>query len=293
MKNRLSAFTFAEAFMAITILLILSAILFFSVDWLFSKSKDAKKITDLSEIKSKIVLSITEKNLTPKPNDNFEVIYSWALLWRQWVFWEENFINVWLSKPLKDPEYDLFYTYSVTDFSWEFELAAVLQDGESLNNGSEPKSSKEFSYITWDYNKHFVRTKSWTDDLIIASPSIVSSEQDNSDFQNIIWNDKIVLNMYWNFPANYSSKLDNDWTLSFSNNNFLVYNWDLNNLNQKSEQTSFITNLQNSIIYFDISDDRAYKSIKNVNVASQYDVTLLMYEYINNKMWWLPNVKVY
>jgi hypothetical protein len=58
--------------------------------------------------------------------------------------------------------------------------------------------------VKGDYNGFMVRTRLNGEETFIATPSIVASDTSNPDVVDIITNQKLVYNEFFNLPASYS-----------------------------------------------------------------------------------------
>ena len=123
------AVTLIELIVSITILMILTTIGFLSVRWWTTSARDAVRIDDVKNITTVIDLYHINRWAYPEPTNAVDITHSWATVWTQGGFWEDTIRQVGrIFWELKDPGYEVDYTYSVTNSRKEYQLSYVLED---------------------------------------------------------------------------------------------------------------------------------------------------------------------
>lgn len=290
------AFTLVEIIVVIAILAILWTIGFLSFSWYISQSRDAKRTSDIDNLNSSIELSLLDNSSYPIPDNPISVTYSWAVVWIQWTIWE------WVISHLKDfskvpldPLYNNEYTYSVLNWSDEFQIWTILEWNLLSNNSSDLlnksywANSKYYAYVKWNYNWIVAMVRVWSIYYFFAIPSILSSDLSESDLQKIIEKKAFVFNWYKNIPYNYKwNNIEMTWSFDFGwewvttlistwNINELSTNWDLLN--------NFWINLKNIYTWTDLEDNLKYKDI--IDMSTQEEILNIVWNILNDNLWWL------
>jgi len=121
--------TLVELMVSITIVTILAATWFILVKWWTNSARDTVRIDHINNINTAIDLYKVNRGQYPEPTDPVDVTYSWAIVWTQWWFWKDTIRQTGrIFWDLKDPGYNIDYTYSVTNSRKEYQLAYVLED---------------------------------------------------------------------------------------------------------------------------------------------------------------------
>jgi len=127
-----SAFTIPEMLVAITILTILSTIGFISFTGYTSQSRDVVRLSDINSIKKVLSLQKLDRGAFPVATNAVDVTYSWALVWSQWVFWDDSAAETGkIFWELKDPKYGNQYSYSVSNNKKEYQLGVYFEKSEN------------------------------------------------------------------------------------------------------------------------------------------------------------------
>lgn len=206
MKIKKQAFTLVELIVVMTILTILWTIGFLSFSDYSSDSRDLVRKTDIANSQKVLDLYYLNTNKFPEPHEWIDVVYSWAIVWSQWTFWETTF-NM-LNKiywNLKDPLTEDRYTYSVTRNRKEYELWSILENEEEeiIALTSQTHAASKKAYIVWNYNKIFAYAINWDNHYIISTPSIIATDLSDNNIINILWNKKLAYNWYDSLPSSY------------------------------------------------------------------------------------------
>lgn len=262
-QNTKSAFTLVELVVVITILAILWTIGFISIKWYSETARDSARLSDMNNIWKSLELFMIESWKYPIPDSNFQVSYSWWLVWTQWIFWSWVFTNVWkLSNIPLDPLTSTKYSYSVSSNKKEYQLWWISETGEySLNSFSNNVNAEweinAKALIIWNYNWIAIKSNKNSNCNVLALPSIITSEEE-SDLLNILSNDSLVYNWKWNLPSSFTwSKFKMKWWFWFTTTDIVAYS-DTNNCNQLysendwSKRTDMLTKIKdiydNSVI---------------------------------------------
>lgn len=127
-SNRYKAFTLVELIVSITILTILGFIAFISISSYSEQSRDSARISDIASLKTNLEIFHIEDWKYPEPTDFTLVSHSWAIVWKQGVFWDSTFVNAKrINKIPTDPLTDSYYTYSVTPKKMSFKLLELVK----------------------------------------------------------------------------------------------------------------------------------------------------------------------
>ena len=181
------AFTLIELIVVITILAILWTIAFIALQWYSANARDAKRISDIQNIKKSLELFSLNSWKYPFSDDWVDVSYSWQLLRKQWVVWDNVITNLSrnLNKKPTDPLTGLEYNYSVTYSQQEYEIlwmyennlfslsSPLLRKGDIFLNVNA--TEQNYPRIDWTYNQIAVITSRY----IVPTPSIING--------NVFW----------------------------------------------------------------------------------------------------------
>ncbi|MEF2175421.1 MAG: prepilin-type N-terminal cleavage/methylation domain-containing protein, partial [Candidatus Absconditabacteria bacterium] len=77
----LKSFTLIELIIVIAIIAVLGASAFLMLSQWMSKSRDSRKISDLSRIDTAINISITSKDKLPTPDNKSDITFGGAKVW--------------------------------------------------------------------------------------------------------------------------------------------------------------------------------------------------------------------
>lgn len=229
-------FTLVELIVTITILAILWTIAALSFNQYTSQARDTVRLSDLKTMESALEYYALENSSYPKPHNAKEITYSWAILWYEWTFWFQTIAELnTVSKPPRDPLTENEYTFSKTNIGNEYEIWILLENEKEDNSSLIVKKTYAWkdtlrTYITWNYNWKIIKTSTWWTDYIITSPSLITSDTENRNYEisEIFDNLKLAYFNFWNQPSSYSwVVLNNDFQnkFDFSNWDNLVFEW--------------------------------------------------------------------
>lgn len=291
-------FTLVELIVVITILAILSTIAFVSVQNYTKNSRDWVRISDVNAIKKNLELFITEKWFYPNPDNSVGMTYKWWLVWTQWTIWDTVIMNLGrINKKPTDPLVWNEYTYSITNFRNEYQIWTISEVGwftyiepsiltSKVYAASEKKAT---AIVTWTYNWKILKTSTGLVEYILALPSIISTNLNNSDITTIIDNKELVYNNYSNIPNSYK---DSWYTMTgwfdFNLNSIVVYSWSIKSLDQEENKLIFISNLKNAYFGSILATDPTYTEIVNTNTGSNRVWSLkIANNFILYNVWWI------
>ena len=207
-------FTLVELIVVITILAILGTIGFLSFLGYQSSARDSMRLADMQLIQRSLEYYKLQSGFYPDPQDFFAVTHSGSTAWKQGVFWEETrIITERLSNVPLDPTTANPYTYSVTHTWQEFQLASVLegwlfsyQDQDTLHTPQlTPQAHAQMlrARVIGNYNGRIITLYEPNRLIILWVPSIISSEIESVDIEDIYARGSFVLNQRSNLPSSY------------------------------------------------------------------------------------------
>lgn len=139
LHDKKSWFTLVELIVTATILVILTAVWFYSYSQNLVDARDSVRKSDIADLESKLKLYKQKRGAYPSPGDNFNILNSGVTVAQQGKMNEKVSLSTASSLP-KDPFTKQPYNYSITNNKQEFEIAL------SLENGDNP-----IALIEWDY----------------------------------------------------------------------------------------------------------------------------------------------
>lgn len=241
-KNR-KWFTIVELVVAMTILLVLTGLWFYSYTQNVVDARDSVRVSDIASVTSQLKLYKKARWAYPLPWDSFNLLNNGRIVAIQWVL-NENVTLTTLDKIPKDPSIGIPYSYSVTRNKQEFELALTL---ESSDTGT--------ALLEWDYKTVSINV---LPTIILAIPE---------------WADREIHDWVWAWSANRQLFVFNKW---YHNLPYTYEAW----YAPYSDGTSF-TDLLNdpNIEFWQNSDYRncteileSGKQISNAAVAEEYQI---------------------
>lgn len=271
-NNTKSAFTFIELVVIITILSILSFIAFYSLQWFSKQARDAKRVSDINNIKKALWIYIIKNWQYPQPSNSSTITFSWSNLWTQWTFWDWVFENVKIfsKKPL-DPLTWSEYTYSVSNNNIEYEISWInessyFQENNIINNALWNENIT--AYVDWTYNGLVSKTNIWTISYILAIPSITTRNINNTNLESIINEDNLVYNWYKNLPHSYVwSMLDTSWWFGYNTDLLVIFEWDISDLRESNNQLLLLDKLKEAYSWSILSEqDSILQKLSNLEI---------------------------
>ena len=133
-KNRKNTrwFTIVELVVAMTILLVLTGLGFYSYTQNVVDARDSVRVSDIASVSSQLKLYKKSRWAYPLPGDAFNILNRGRIVANQWLL-NENVTLTTLDKIPYDPSLEIPYTYSTTRNKQEFQLALTLESEETWN----------------------------------------------------------------------------------------------------------------------------------------------------------------
>lgn len=201
--------TIVEVIIIVTVIAILGVIAVISFMGNISETRDSKRISDLESIEKNLVIFKIQTGQYPLPDNGVDVTFNGTTVWTQGTFGENVNRNLWIfwNEFPTDSLYEVEYTYSTTPW-WEFQLGWILENYREISYApifgiSQAQARDAFAYILWDYNGLTTYAKQWPNSYFIATPSIISTDLENTDLIDIIQNQKISFKSFRNLPHTY------------------------------------------------------------------------------------------
>lgn len=198
--NNKNWFTLVELIVVIAILIILWTIVFISITWYSKSSRDARRVSDVSNIKKSLELFSINTWKYPVADNPISVSFSWDLLWKQWTLWDNIFRNLSsnLQKKPLDPLYEVEYIYSSTHTQKEYEVMSIFESDIVWNNlmNETFAANKHAVRVEWTFNQLFVMTSNY----LFPTPSIISSLGQNTEMTSSWAIASMVVTNWENFP---------------------------------------------------------------------------------------------
>jgi prepilin-type N-terminal cleavage/methylation domain-containing protein len=256
MINNKKAFTLVELLVTITIVSVLATIAFISFQWYRVSARDSVRLSDIWVLNNTLNYYHANNQKLPEPSELYDVTYSWAIVWSQWIFWQSMLKSVQnMSQIPTDPLTGLPYTYSVLKNKQEYQIAWILEWNQTsfINTAITPQayvadSNNAKALIKWNYNWKTVKTSSWTTTYILAVPTIISWDISLSWYQELIDQKKLVYKNYENLPGVYeNSDFDSNGGFDFSPNKIILFEWNINDIViDEKKRIDFLINMQNA-----------------------------------------------
>jgi len=236
----------------------------------FGTSRDAARITSVSQIIENMDLFKIDNWRYPNPDNSVTVTLSGAELWKQWEFWLLASQSLWVygSEYPQDPLYEYNYSYSVTNNDTEYQVWAILEDTKgSLDNGVTamiiPQAYAEVTtaYVRWNYNWFLARAIIWWNHHFVSTPSIIASDLSDTDVRTIIDNERLVFDQFFNLPSVYNEFVDTYWGFAFFPSEPVIFSGALSELQNRDTLTDFINEMKFTYASSQISTFETYQNL--------------------------------
>lgn len=188
-KNYFKWFTLIELIIVIAIIAVLWVSAFLILTQWISKSRDARRISDVNVLKQTLEIGSikNEASIYPIPDWELEIkTYWWAVAWTQWYWWETVRNIIWdstLTKVPVDPSTKTFYGYSVTNDRSKYQILARLDGKETFSMNLDKAYAEDttnfvvdekVANLEWNFDWALV-TSTWWIYFIWDVPSIFMS----------------------------------------------------------------------------------------------------------------------
>lgn len=292
-RKKLLAFSLLELIVVITILAILWTISFFNLNWYISNSRDVVRLESIKNIDFSIELFSVEKWFFPKPTDGVDITYSWATLWTQWSFWDDNFANVQkLSKKPVDVLTSSDFSYSVSNDGREYEIWAVMEwdflaQNKFISSTFAIWNVPARSLVMWEYNWKVLKTSTWWVAYILTIPTLLSYDISETDITKLIDKQTLAYKWFWNLPATYSGTIFKiDGWFEFDPNMLVIYSWDFSDLtNNENTWVTLLQNLQNSYSWTVLDWNPNFNELLSIDISDDWsskEAKIFSYELVKN-----------
>lgn len=277
--QKIRAFTLVELIVVITILAILWTIAFITLNWYSKQARDSSRISDLSTIKTSLELFYIDAGKYPLPTYYSDITYSWAVVWKQWTFWDSTFTNVWkLNKLPLDQLTNSKYTYSVLLNRNEYQLGWVLETDllwldlwDWLTSVSYAWEEEATAIVTGNYNEQMTKTLNESVCNVLSLPTIIASDiEESTNLVDIIENERFVFSWFKNLPSSYKkSKFRIDGWFKFKSKKLVVYT-DTNSCtelaNNETLRIQLLKNLQEAYSWTILEEEIGYSELLNTEI---------------------------
>lgn len=300
MKGNKKGVSIIELLISIFMVVILWTVWILSFVWYLSSVRDSHRVIELHNIDSVFRSYNLRSWRYPEPTDAQNIIYSWALVWKQWTYWDSVSDNIWYSRNVVDPLTWSKYSYSITNIRNEFSLAWVLEEEEKIvytklflkeTFAAWIWEKKWVAFVVWDYNWEIVPiTLNWVNN-ILAIPSIIASDLSSLDLVDIINNNELVYTNYENLPVSYkNTKFDLSSSIDFAANELLIFSWSITELNKIDNQITLIQKLSDSYSGSILWNKISISSVDKVDLFSvtpSKTIEIVACDFVNFKLKYL------
>ncbi|MEF2176123.1 MAG: fibrinogen-like YCDxxxxGGGW domain-containing protein [Candidatus Absconditabacteria bacterium] len=175
-KKFLKSFTLIELIIVIAIIVVLGASAFLMLSQWMSKSRDSRKISDLSRIDTAINISFTSKDKLPTPDNKSDITFGGAKVWELGFFGDDavNQIGGALTKTPFDPTTKAWYRYAV--WNNKYQLGTIIENEQFSKYLNRTYAQSYFTKVQGNYNQSIIVAKIGADDVIIPAPSLIVDE---------------------------------------------------------------------------------------------------------------------
>ncbi|EKE28888.1 MAG: hypothetical protein ACD_2C00271G0002 [uncultured bacterium (gcode 4)] len=278
---QIKAFTLVELIVVILILAILATIAFISFSSQSWSARDSTRLSDMTSLKKWFEMYSISSGKYPTPDNFVSVVYSWGVVWNQWVAWEGIYklIQKTLSKKVSDPLTEKDYNYSLASNNKEFQLAGNFENTVSLNGRFSPFDSvdKSFAlgwtgayvYITWNYNWVLLKVFTWSTYYFVPTPTLFwlsSSWADTVPYDDSFGSWVIYLPWINNFAEFDASQIYSTWGTKLTSTDIL-------NLMQELQQAYSWSNVSTP-------------AIMELQWADSSDLLSIWNWLLGNALWW-------
>lgn len=274
--NKRAWFTLVELIVVITILAILWAIAFLSLQWYSKSARDSTRLTDIKTIEKSLELFALQTWYYPEPSDSWKVTFSGAEVRTQWLVWDHIILQLQkLNKKPVDPLNGLEYVYSRLNTKKEVEIAAVFEQLEAFST----------TYIIGNYNGLTAKVATWGMTYVLAVPTIVNGDIFGASYEDILINNTIVADGSELPPHNYNDPAgpapwwnEDEWIL-----NPIVFESPAGLPSNEDEVSDMMVTLQDVYGGATFSTDEINDIVNETDVDKLIETGIALVEY---DLWW-------
>lgn len=193
-------FTIVELVIVVTILVILSSVWFINYVWNLSDSRNATRISEISNLKVSLSSTKLKRWVYPSPWNYFEISNYWSWIVKQWYMNSQVYSTDIVNKPTDPLLKNRYYTYSITS-KWNFfQLSTIIEKTDGL-----------ISYVDWDFQ---TVSLSNLPSIIFATWSSFDISTNKSKFIVDKWTKNLPYDEDWNIVSkakNISEIINEPW----------------------------------------------------------------------------------
>jgi len=173
------AFSMVELVIVITILSVLWTISFMWVQWYTRDARDSARLSDISVIEQWLSIAFVKTWRIPTPENKIDITSSWELIGYQWDAWKKVLYDIEIiSKNVKDPLDDTYYSYIVDDTFSSFQILSYLEgpwysQNPLIHSTHAVDDERRFKKLKW--NNLWILTEPSNDVLIHKLDSVIKS----------------------------------------------------------------------------------------------------------------------
>ncbi|MDD3302854.1 MAG: InlB B-repeat-containing protein, partial [Candidatus Gracilibacteria bacterium] len=288
------AFTLVELIVTIVVLAILTTISFLSFQGFSKSSRDSVRISDIDNIEKNLGLFIVNTGYYPTPDNPTSITYKGGLAWVQGTIGDnvtKNIENI-NKKPI-DPLTNSEYAYSITNNKREYQIGTIIEDASTAYIKENLLTQKTYALgtkkviakIKGTYNEKIIKVSTGGVSYVLAIPSIITSNLNNTDIESIISNKELVYNDYSNVPDSYkTSGYSMTGGFDFSPQELVAYSGSSIDFTNNENKIDFVTNLQKIYSGTVVEGTNTYDEIMKIDTIGEPDkaVNLINNYIINN-----------
>ncbi|MCH8518942.1 type II secretion system GspH family protein [Candidatus Gracilibacteria bacterium] len=250
-KNK-NGFTLIELIVVVTILSILATIGSIYIFNYFKDTRDATRINSVQLISNNLELYYIDNSEYPLPDSPQDITYSGSTVWTQGVFGDgvgRKLGTFGLDTP-RDQSYDVFFSYAITNQSQEYQIATILEGGKEEQGLAEltfvPQAHASIprAYVLGNYNRFMTMIREGSEYTFIATPSIIASNLQSTDVVDIISEQHLVYNDFYNLPESYNGKFFTNGGFDFNVLDPIIFSGNLDVLHTQEGLRDFAQKLR-------------------------------------------------
>lgn len=246
--------TLIDLLVALTMVIILSTVAFYSFWNYFVTARDSARVVELDNIESALHSYAFRKWHYPTTTKWEDITYSGSLVWTQADFSDNISSIILYANGVVDPLTETSYTYTVKNSKKEFQIAWVLENSYkyfSFWNDQANAAAKNTLYGTtimrWNYNGEVVSANVSGKTYVLALPSIMTRDLSYLTVPDIVNNNALVYHDYTNLPATYNdTEFDTTSNLDFWPNSLVVWSGSILDLKKSTQEIELVRNLYNA-----------------------------------------------